>query len=527
MKTENIPFNLKVSTFIFTMSISCIHSMSQSKNAKQNTTDTVNINYSKPDTNIVQLTVKYDAVKGELIIPKPAKVHRFFPAKKSIYTNFEIDNINPFFNGIAVKAEQKSFVIDVPAKFLSMLETKKEETKPASEVTSLNTDKINSTNFYVESESTPDTSFNGKLSNYLHNWVTFQKLVALSDFLEPQIKKELTVNAKSFKNGIKKSTITYLNLTDSNNIEKELADKSSQSYQYLISNYATLQISCKKQQDSIVTNSTLKSATNKKDGSLTISIVKDSVPDNPYKEVFTYITTVYNRLLNETTMKTYQDKIDKGILLYQTIQNESYSIISEPKLIEDGSDYLDLTLNINNTDGKTLKTISPIRIYQSGGLKIDFSTGIAFGLGGAKDHSYSLQRQDTSSLTIRKNPNYNKFFPSVAAFIHVYGRDYYRSLLPALTFGISTNPAGLEQTSFYAGGSLMFRNSMLKRIVLSGGLAAANVNYLKNTYQTDYTYTATNFKNYTNLKALKDEDLIERKFRLGWFVSVSYNLSSK
>lgn len=74
MKTENIPFTLKVLTFIFTMSISCIHSMSQSKNAKQNTTDTININYSKPDTNIVQLTVKYDAVKGKLIIPKPAKV---------------------------------------------------------------------------------------------------------------------------------------------------------------------------------------------------------------------------------------------------------------------------------------------------------------------------------------------------------------------------------------------------------------------------------------------------------------------
>lgn len=68
---------------------------------------------------------------------------------------------------------------------------------------------------------------------------------------------------------------------------------------------------------------------------------------------------------------------------------------------------------------------------------------------------------------------------------------------------------------------------MLKRIIISGGLAAANVNYLKNTYQTDYTYTAKNFKNYTNLKALKDEDLVERKFRTGWFVSVSYNLSKK
>jgi len=109
-------------------------------------------------------------------------------------------------------------------------------------------------------------------------------------------------------------------------------------------------------------------------------------------------------------------------------------------------------------------------------------------------------------LVIRQNNNYNKFFPSVAAFIHVYGRNYYRSVLPALTFGISTNPAGLEQTSFYAGGSLMFRNSMLKRIIISGGLAAAN---------------------YTNLKALKDEDLVERKFRTGWFVSVSYNLSKK
>jgi len=479
------------------------------------------------DKKIVQLTVKYNAITGKLIIPKPNQKYRFFPAKKSIYANFQIDNINPFFNGIAVKAEQKSFVIDVPAKFLSMLETKKAETKPASVVSPFNKDKSNLTNYYVQSEPIPDDSFNGKLSNYLNNWVTFQKLVALSDFLEPRIKKELTVNAKSFKNSIKKSTIAYLNLEDSINIEKELADKSSESYQYLISNYGTLKTAYKKQQDGVVTNSSLKSVPNKKDESLTISIVKDSVTDNPYKEVFTYITMVYNKLLDESTMKTYQDKIDKGILLYQTIQNENYTIISEPKLIEDDSDYLDLTLNINNTDGKTLKTITPIRIYQYGGLKIDFSTGIAFGLAGAKDRSYSLQQPDASSLVIRQNSNYNQFFPSVAAFIHVYGRDYYHSVLPALSFGISTNPAGLEQTSFYSGGSLMFRNSMLKRIILSGGLAAANVNYLKNVYQTGYTYTAGNFKNYTNLQALKDEDLIERKFRLGWFVSVSYNLSSK
>lgn len=476
------------------------------------------------DANYVQLTVKYDAAKGILIIPKPYKRPWFFTSKKSIYANFEIDNINPFFNGITVKAEQKSFAIDVPAKFLSVLGGDKK----ADSSTKVSAVKHSSQVFAdIILNFGQTTSFKDSLSNYLNNWVKFQKLVALSDFLEPQIKKELKVDAKSFKDSIKKSTMAFLGLKDRNNIEKELADKSSSTYKSLITDYGELKTEYDNQSKK-KPNSSLKSATNKKDGSITVTIVKDSISDNPYKEVFTYITTVYNKLLDESTIKTYQDKIDKGILLYQTIQNENYTIISEPKLIEDDTDYLDLTLNINNTDGKTLKTITPIRIYQYGGLKIDFSTGIAFGLAGAKDRSYSLQQPDASSLVIRQNSNYNQFFPSVAAFIHVYGRDYYRSsMLPALSFGISTNPAGLEQTSFYSGGSLMFRNSILKRILLSGGLAAANVNYLKNTYQTDYTYTTSNFKNYTNLQALKDEDLIERKFRLGWFVSVSYNLSSK
>lgn len=149
-----------------------------------------------------------------------------------------------------------------------MLETKKEETTPTSTAGFKNIQMEGFLDLDKKSKPKhkliPDTSFNGKLSNYLHNWITFQKLVALSDFLELQIKKELTVNTKSFKDGIKKSTIAYLNLTDSNNIEKGLADKSLDSYQYLISNYGVLKTAYKKQQDGIVTNSSLKSVTNKK-----------------------------------------------------------------------------------------------------------------------------------------------------------------------------------------------------------------------------------------------------------------------
>ncbi len=512
MKTKRILKAIKGFTFTVFILTVCTHF------ATAQVTET--------DRNVVPITVAYDAVAGTLTIPKPANQSWFFPAKKSIYANFKISNINPFYNSITVKGEQKSFVIDVPAKFLSILG----DDKKADTSTTKPNNFAKSSNLIpkIKQPNKANTSFSSNLSTYLSNWVKFQKLVALNDFLDSQIKKQLTVDAISFKKGIKNNTISYLGLycTNTVDVEKALSEQSSNTYKSLIIAYGGLKKEYENQSGK-KPNSSLKSATNKKDGSITVSIVKDSITDNPYKEVFAYITTVYNKLLDDNTKNTYQQKIDKGIQLYQMIQNESFEIVSEPKLIEDESDYLDLTLNINNTDGKTLKTISPIRIYQSGGLKIDFSTGIAFGLAGAKDRSYSLQQPDTSSLVIRQNNNYNKFFPSVAAFIHVYGRNYYRSVLPALTFGISTNPAGLEQTSFYAGGSLMFRNSMLKRIIISGGLAAANVNYLKNTYQTDYTYTAKNFKNYTNLKALKDEDLVERKFRTGWFVSVSYNLSKK
>ncbi len=513
MKTKKILNAIKGVTFIVSILIACTHfTMAQ-------TTVT--------DINIVPITVKYDAITGKLIIPKPADQSWFFPAKRSIYTNFKITNINPFYNSIAVKAEQKSFVIDVPAKFLSLLEgEKKVDDKSLADKSGV----FQTQTFGLKANTVTlsNNSFKNNLSTYLSNWVKFQKLIAVNDFLEPLIKKQLTVDTVKFKNGIKKSIVIYAALNDSDtaDVEKALSEQSSNTYKSLITDYGELKTEYENQSGK-KPNSSLKSATNKKDGSITISIVKDSITDNPYKEVFAYITTVYRKLLDEKTKNEYQGKIDKGIQLYQAVQNERFEIVTKPQLVDDEADYTDFTLNLGNTIDKTTQTISPIRIYQSGGLKIDFSTGIAFGLAGAKDRSYSLQQPDTSALIIRQNNNYNKFFPSVAAFIHVYGRDYYRSVLPALTFGISTNPAGLEQTSFYAGGSLMFRNSMLKRIIISGGLAAANVNYLKNTYQTDYTYTAKNFKNYTNLKALKDEDLVERKFRTGWFVSVSYNLSKK
>lgn len=475
--------------------------------------------------NSVQLTVRYNAVTGKLEIPKLAKTTWFFPTKRSIYANFKITNINPFYNTIAIKAEQKSIAIDVPAKFLNLLADEKKDDDKTVKTAEVLTSKGLANNLFLEKEINYP-SFKNNLSTYLSYWITYQKLIALNDFIEPQIKKQLTVDADKFKEEIKNNTVNFIGLNSTVEIDKNLSKLSSDTYKSLITDYGGLKAEYENQSKQ-KTNSTLKSNINKKDGSITVSIVQDSIDNNPYKEVFAYITSVYNKLLDDKIKNDYQQKIDKGVQLYQTIQNENFEIVSEPQLIDDESDYLDLTLNINNTDGKTLKTIAPIRIYQSGGLKIDFSTGIAFGLGGAKDRSYSLQQPDTSSLIIHQNKNYNQFFPSVAAFIHIYGRDYYHSVLPALSFGISTNPAGLEQTSFYAGGSLMFRNSLLKRIILSSGLAAANVNYLKNTYQTDQTYTKSNFRNYTNLQALKDEDFVERKFRAGWFVSVSYNLSKK
>jgi len=104
-----------------------------------------------------------------------------------------------------------------------------------------------------------------------------------------------------------------LNIT--NDVEKVLSNLSSSTYKSLITDYGELKTEYDNQSKK-KTNNSLKSATNKKDGSITVSIVKDSISDNPYKEVFAYITTVYHKLLDDNTKNEYQGKIDKGIQLY-------------------------------------------------------------------------------------------------------------------------------------------------------------------------------------------------------------------
>jgi hypothetical protein len=184
------------------------------------------------------------------------------------------------------------------------------------------------------------------------------------------------------------------------------------------------------------------------------------------------------------------------------------------------NDAVTVSVDITPKDNLTCNPIArsyEVDIRTKGGLKLDFSSGF-FGNFGGHDFFNQSYRKDsiagnTSSYVIRKNTNKNIIMPSVGALMHIYFRNG-TDFQPAFCFGLSTND--LSKVNYHFGGSLIFGTS--QRFIINGGITIAKATLLSDQYTVDEVIPKTTFPSTIPTDTYT---------RFGYFIGVTYNLSSK
>ena len=157
----------------------------------------------------------------------------------------------------------------------------------------------------------------------------------------------------------------------------------------------------------------------------------------------------------------------------------------------------------------------PVKRY----LKLNLSVGLAFMFGSAVPTPYYFstpkdQLDDDDTVYIKKGKPKSAVIPRIALFTHLYWTNA-NWVKPAMTFGISTNPADPAETAYIGGMSLIFGQN--RRMVVSGGLALANTDVLKPRYKVD------EIRKKSFYSGIEETDLTEKKLRFGGFFGISYN----
>lgn len=224
--------------------------------------------------------------------------------------------------------------------------------------------------------------------------------------------------------------------------------------------------------------------------------LKYIVSANKYNSLFEEINKLYTELLNENNYFVASDPIQaKGDII-------NYNLIIQPR---EGKDPIFVSENRNfNVE---------VPIY--GGIKIDFSTGFVV-TNNLYNRKYSLSNYlaDSSMKVISQDKNNSLAQFSLGAMLHISKRCN-KNFKPALTFGLGLNSTDLTNLQLFFGLSAMLGSS--ERFLITTGLSLANVDYLKGKYS-----LGTPTKNLND-----DTPLTEKVIKAGWFISFSYNLTSK
>ena len=222
---------------------------------------------------------------------------------------------------------------------------------------------------------------------------------------------------------------------------------------------------------------------------------------------------------------------DDIVLNYAKIQ--SYSIISTSPIQIKNKDVLTYNLDFYKK-GRKVET----REYSfliKGGFKIDFSTGFTYNT--LKDKSYQII--DAGN---KVEPTYyiDKFFNTtdsivstttvnlksiellkkdisigVSALMHFYSRSG-NLINYGGTFGFVLNTNA--EFNYLLGGSLIFGQK--QRFIFNSGLAFGQVNQLNPKYNAEKIYTES------QLSGVSDSQLTIKKWDMGYFFGISYNLGS-
>ncbi len=205
--------------------------------------------------------------------------------------------------------------------------------------------------------------------------------------------------------------------------------------------------------------------------------------------------------------------------LYTELLNENnYFVVSDP--IQAKEDIINYNLIIKPREGNDPIFASEERDFNVevpiyGGVKIDFSTGF-FVTNNLYNRKYSISNYlaDSSMSIISQDKNNSLAQFSLGALLHVSKRCN-KNFKPALTFGLGLNSTDLTNLQAFLGLSAMLGSS--ERFIISTGLSLANVDYLKGKYSLGNP----------TLNLNDDTPLTEKVIKAGWFISFTYNLTSK
>ncbi|WP_373512409.1 hypothetical protein [Persicitalea sp.] len=226
------------------------------------------------------------------------------------------------------------------------------------------------------------------------------------------------------------------------------------------------------------------------------------------------------KMIEEMEKLQTENKIQLLLDSYSRINRSNYTYISEPFKIKKDETELKYVFKAD-----TLLTCDyPNRLYLNkeiptvGGIKVDFSTGVFFNLGGKKfmgqEFYYSQSSTDTTMTFIREKDAGSRLLLSIGAFAHIYKRRA-KKVKWALSPGVSTTTA-FDSFLFHLGGSAIFGSE--DRLVITLGTTLKESSLLDRKFKEDSDYKT---------KVLpKDVSVIKAFPRFGAFLALTYNLSS-
>lgn len=212
------------------------------------------------------------------------------------------------------------------------------------------------------------------------------------------------------------------------------------------------------------------------------------------------------------------------VLLYNSINEDMFTQNYTIDQIKDKTDYVQFVFEakpkMQNQSAIIPKPISyKIIMPVKHGVQLNVSSGIFFNIGLSSEKWY--YRPTTVSDTFQMVKALYKFGdlfkPSIGVLLQVYRRAPYTNRI-AGCFGFSTNASDIN---YYLGGSLILGKS--QRIVISSGFAGGQKEVF------NYAFGEGNDDKFVS-KAFKEKNPLiqtEKKFKLGVFLSLSFNLWGK
>ncbi|MPR35239.1 hypothetical protein [Salmonirosea aquatica] len=217
-----------------------------------------------------------------------------------------------------------------------------------------------------------------------------------------------------------------------------------------------------------------------------------------------------------------ENKIQALLDNYNRINRANFTYVSDPFKASKDEVNLRLTfqadtlLTCNYPNRLTARTSIPV----VGGWKVDFSTGVLFSGQLKNNHFfgqelyYAGSSEDSSQSFIYEKEAGTRLLLSIGAFAHLYKRTA-RKTSWALSPGVSTTTA-FDGFLFHLGGSVLMGRET--RLVLTLGATFKGSTLLDGRYRTDRSYPTETLP--------REVPTVQVFPRTGWFVALTYNLSS-